>query len=66
VNDFVHVDWHKSSFSDTANCVEVQVSHSGVSVRNTRNRDGGTLVFTHPEWSAFIAGVQAGEFNLPQ
>jgi hypothetical protein len=56
--------WRKSSFS-AANgaCVEVSVG-DGAKVRDTKNRAGGTLEFTHDEWVAFVAGVKAGEFDI--
>ena len=37
-----------------------------VSVRHTQARDGALLTFSIPEWNAFVAGVHAGEFSVPQ
>lgn len=55
--------WVKSSFSaDSANCVEVAKLENMVLVRDSKNRAGRPLGFTHAEWSAFIKGAQAGEF----
>jgi hypothetical protein len=31
---------------------------------NLGNRDGGTLIFTRAEWTAFLGGVLDGEFDL--
>jgi hypothetical protein len=59
--------WRKSSYSNGSggNCVEVARNLPGiVAVRDSKNRDGGTLVFTPDEWQAFTAGVQDGEFSL--
>nr|PZN01436.1 MAG: DUF397 domain-containing protein [Thermocrispum agreste] len=56
--------WHKSSYSaHSDNCVEVGYGPGIVGVRDTKDRDGGTLVFTRDEWTAFIRGVKAGEFD---
>ncbi len=38
--------WHTSSYSsNAAACVEVAFVDKGVGVRDTKNRDGGTLGF---------------------
>jgi hypothetical protein len=64
--DLSQARWHKSTrSSDTANCVEVADNLPDVvAVRDTKNRDGGTLLFTHDEWAAFVGGVKDGEFDL--
>jgi hypothetical protein len=36
-----------------------------VPVRDTKDRDGGTLVFAADSWAAFVDGVKGGEFDLP-
>lgn len=58
--------WRKSTFSGDAGCVEVALlpHHSGVAVRDTKNRNGAELRFSVTEWSAFLAGVNQGEFDL--
>ena len=57
--------WVKSSLSfANGNCVEVaDLGGGAVGVRNSRDPDGGTLVFTPGEWDAFIGGVRGGEFD---
>ena len=55
--------WRKSSRSgaNQGACVEVADNLPGVvAVRDTKNRDGGTLTFTPEAWRAFVADV-AGE-----
>ena len=49
--------WRKSSYSDGngGDCVETASCDGVVMVRDTTNRDGGTLSFTAEAWSAFIA-----------
>jgi hypothetical protein len=65
-HDLTGAQWRKSrrSGSNGGDCVEVADNLSGiVAVRDTKNRDGGTLVFTRSEWGAFIGGVKSGEFD---
>lgn len=60
------LSWHKSSFSDDENggCVEVApLSDGGLAVRDSKNPTAGMLSFTAGEWSAFVRGVRAGEFD---
>ena len=57
--------FRKSDSSGTAGCVEVAVGATRVAVRDTKNRAGGTQVYTHDEWAAFIDGARRGQFDLP-
>jgi hypothetical protein len=52
--------WRKSSFSggNGGQCVETASSGRAVLVRDTTDRDGGTLTFTAGAWSAFLATVK--------
>ena len=52
-------DWRKSSYSDASGgqCVEV-ASDSMVKVRDTANRDGGTLSFDAAAWEQFLSTVR--------
>lgn len=58
-------EWFKSTKSGAAgHCVEALENGDGaVSVRNSKSPEGGTVAFTADEWSAFVAGVKAGEFD---
>lgn len=61
--------WRKSTFSGSATqgeCVEfgVDADDGNVRVRDTKDRDGAVLSFTPGEWTAFLEGVRAGEFDL--
>ncbi|WBB99741.1 DUF397 domain-containing protein [Solwaraspora sp. WMMA2080] len=50
--------WHKSSRSDTNGCVEVAENLPGrVYVRDTKDRDGGTLAFAPAAWRSFLAEI---------
>jgi hypothetical protein len=51
--------WRKSSYSNggSAACVEV-ASIDGVLVRDTTDRDGGTLAFSAEAWARFTASLR--------
>jgi len=50
--------WRKSSWSDAngGGCVEVATS-GAILVRDTTDRDGGTLSFTAEAWTEFLTNV---------
>ena len=56
--------WRKSSHSSDGACVEVAAVPGQIMVRDSKDSDGAFLTFTANEWSAFIAGVKDGEFDL--
>ncbi|MBL7259074.1 DUF397 domain-containing protein [Paractinoplanes lichenicola] len=66
MHDLTNARWRKATRSgQSGNCVEVATNLSDVvPVRDTKDRDGGTLTFTPDAWADFIAGVKAGEFDL--
>jgi hypothetical protein len=58
--------WRTSSYSSGqgGNCVEIADLPNGArAVRDSKNPDGGHLMFAAAEWSAFTTGVRAGEFD---
>lgn len=55
--------WHKATASSANGCVEVAETAEHVWVRDTKDRSGPVLGFTRQEWTAFLAGVEAGEFG---
>ena len=57
--------WVKSSLSAREDCVEVAFLDSTVAVRQSKAPAGPVLVFSEPEWRAFIGGVLNGELALP-
>ncbi|MGH3663507.1 MAG: DUF397 domain-containing protein [Micromonosporaceae bacterium] len=60
-------EWKISSYSaGNGSCVEVRLGADRIDVRNSNNRDGGTVPFTPAEWAAFLDGVKNGEFDLPR
>ena len=52
-------DWRKSTYSDASGgqCVEV-ASDDTVMVRDTTNRDGGTLAFSAAAWERFLGTIR--------
>jgi Domain of unknown function (DUF397) len=56
--------WRKSRYSGQLNnCVEVAAFDGGAAVRDSKHPTGPTLTFMRASWSAFTAGVRAGEFH---
>lgn len=62
--------WVKSSYSsqDGGDCVEWSPAHAcahgTVPVRDSKDPQGPALMFEPAAWSAFVAGVQAGDFSF--
>ncbi|PKW14119.1 DUF397 domain-containing protein [Saccharopolyspora spinosa] len=56
--------WRKSTRSASqSNCVEVGAGTDVVGVRDTKDRDGGTLAFQSQAWASFLAAVKAERFG---
>lgn len=52
--------WKKSSYSggNGGDCVEVATNLPNiVAVRDSKHREGPTLIFTHDDWKSFLAGL---------
>ncbi|MFJ8404591.1 DUF397 domain-containing protein [Streptomyces microflavus] len=63
-----HPQWFTSSYSDNGgNCIEVAVnlvaSRGIVPVRDSKRVDGPAVDVSAGAFTAFVAGVQAGEFD---
>ncbi|WP_407564979.1 DUF397 domain-containing protein [Streptomyces sp. 184] len=56
--------WHKSSYSggEQGQCVEVAETARAIQIRDSKNPDGSSLVFTPAEFSVFIQF--AAEFDV--
>jgi Domain of unknown function (DUF397) len=54
------MDWRKSTYSGTTggSCVETASNAGSVLVRDTTDRDGGTLAFPAGAWEAFTASLR--------
>ncbi|WP_371783643.1 DUF397 domain-containing protein [Streptosporangium subroseum] len=56
--------WRKSSLSaDGPSCVEVAFVNNAVAIRDTKDREGGTLMFPRDEWATFVDGIKRGGFD---
>ncbi|HEY0933722.1 MAG TPA: DUF397 domain-containing protein [Trebonia sp.] len=53
------MDWRTSTYSNAngGNCIEA-ASDGTVLVRDTQNRDGGTLAFTADAWARFTHSLR--------
>ncbi|SEE02081.1 protein of unknown function [Streptomyces sp. 2224.1] len=62
--------WVKSSYSsqDGGDCVEWSPAHASahgtVPVRDSKTPNGPALTFEPAAWSAFVTGIQAGDFTV--
>lgn len=58
-------EFRVSSFCNYGDCVEVGTAPDGAwIVRDTKDAERATaLRFTAEEWTAFVRGVKAGEFD---
>jgi predicted secreted Zn-dependent protease len=65
--DLSRLTWRKSSYSNSngGGCVEVGLGGPLVVIRDSKNPDGPKLIVSAAEWSAFLAGVKAGNLTLP-
>jgi Domain of unknown function (DUF397) len=52
--------WRKSSYSGGSggDCVEVAGTATAVMVRDTKDRNGGTLAFAPDAWEAFTTSLK--------
>ena len=65
-HDLNDARWFKSRFCSSDGCVEVaHLSGGNVALRDSKDAAKAPHVFDRDEWSAFIAGVKDGEFDLP-
>ncbi|MFJ6198379.1 DUF397 domain-containing protein [Micromonospora sp. NPDC092111] len=59
--------WHKSTRSQTSNCVEVAAmgaGTTGVALRDSKDPGGPVLLFNRAGWLGFIEGAKNGQFDL--
>jgi hypothetical protein len=64
-HDLTGACWRKSSYSGNngGNCVEVAALPGAVAVRDSKDPDGGMLVFSPEEWRAFLDAARAGRLG---
>lgn len=60
--------WHRSSYGGGEDSGAIEVGDADFKmrlVRDARDPDGPELVFPAQVWDAFLAGVKAGDFPVP-
>jgi hypothetical protein len=66
VFDLARAAWRKSTHSGGyeggSNCVEVASSRGLVAVRDSKDLARRTLVFSAPQWRAFVSGLKGSDF----
>jgi hypothetical protein len=62
--DFSGARWRKSSYSGSGNnCVEVAQTVAACAVRDSKNPDGGHLIFGAAAWAAFLTDIKRGGYD---
>ena len=64
MNELNPPKWRKSTRCAGATCVEVAKVGDQYLIRDSKRPEVAALAFTSEEWTAFVAGVNAGEFRL--
>ncbi|KAA5836053.1 DUF397 domain-containing protein [Saccharopolyspora hirsuta] len=59
------LNWRKSTHSGSgaSECVELAITEATTYIRDTKDRDGGTLRVGQPSWVSFLATVKAGRLD---
>jgi hypothetical protein len=58
------LDWHKASFCQTGECVEIAAYNDVVLMRNSAQPESGYVYFTPEEFDSFLGAAKSGEFDL--
>jgi hypothetical protein len=56
--------WRRARQCSGGNCVEIAHDGDHVLLRDSKNPQSSTMVFTGDEWAAFTAGVREGDFDF--
>ena len=64
-HDLSTAHWVRSRLCSSDGCVEVaHLADGNVAIRDSKDMRKAAHVFDRDEWSAFVAGVKNGEFDL--
>ena len=56
--EITDMNWRKATYTNGGeNCVEAASTSGAVLVRDTKDRDGGTLAFSSGTWEQFTASL---------
>jgi hypothetical protein len=58
------LDWHKASFCQTGECVEIAAYNDAVLMRSSAQPESGYVFFTPEEFTLFLGAAKAGEFDF--
>jgi Domain of unknown function (DUF397) len=59
------LDWHRASFCQTGECVEI-AGHNGMVIMRSTQPDSVRLYFTTEEFGSFLREAKAGKFGAGQ
>jgi hypothetical protein len=58
-NDLPNPTWRKSTYSgNSGNCVEVAATKAWVAVRDSKDREGRSLVVASQQWTGFVRAMR--------
>jgi hypothetical protein len=57
-------EWRRSPRCASNACIEVAKVADRFLIRDSKNHDAGTLVFTTQEWEAFAESIKRDEFRF--
>ena len=64
--DIPETAWFSGRFCNNSACVQVAHLPGGqVALRDSKDAAKAPHVFDREEWTAFLAGVRGGDFDLP-
>jgi hypothetical protein len=63
-NSTIGLVWRRSSRCDSGACVEVASIGDEFAVRDSKVSNSAVLRFSRAQWSDFVAGVRAGDYDF--
>nr|WP_305789820.1 DUF397 domain-containing protein [Actinoplanes lichenis] len=57
------LDWRIATRSSGGNCVQVAAAADMIAVRHSRRPEQEIILYTKPEFEAFLDGAKKGEFD---
>ena len=59
---YVALDWHRSSFCQAGECVEITEADGIVIMRSSAHPDSGQIYLSRKEFGSFLAAAKAGAY----
>ena len=60
MDDLTNVEWRRSPYCESTQCVETAALTDGTAIRDSKDPDGPALVFGTAEWAASGAAICEG------